>query len=563
MRSPRVPALALLALVLSAIALSAQAPRGPRLIVMLVVDQLRPDYLDRHPEHLTGGFRRLLDRGAVYEEAAYPYLNTVTCAGHATIGTGALPFRHGMILNTWYDRSTRAGTSCTHDPAVKDISYHGVAGNPHSGHRLLVPTLADRLREGARGRVVSISLKARSAIGMAGRGGDVVAWFDERGGFHSSTAYGRRPSPILQRFFERNPITADHGRTWERLLPADAYSGADDVEFEQPPAGWTRTFPHRLGTPGEKLTGDFYPQWTRSPYADEYLARMAAETSDALKLGRGRGIDVLAVGFSSLDMLGHGFGPESHEVQDFVLRLDRTIARLLDHLDKTVGPDNYVLALSSDHGVAGIPEITPGGGRHTAADLRAAIDAAIEPFFGPPPAPAAAAGSAPGRSSYLAYSGYTDLYLADGVMERLRRDRKALAAVLEALRALPGISHAFNGDDLVPAEARTVEDPAMRAAALNYHPGRSGDLIVVPRVHWILSTGATTHGTLHPYDQRVPVIFYGAGVASGRYQTAATPADIAPTLAALARVPPSLTDGRVLQEAVAPVPERRVVPPPR
>jgi predicted AlkP superfamily pyrophosphatase or phosphodiesterase len=548
-----VPA-ALAALVLSAalpIALHAQAPRPPRLVVVLVVDQLRSDYLERHRDQLTGGLRRIVDEGAVFENAAFPYLNTVTCAGHATIGTGALPFRHGMVLNAWYDRATRASTSCADDPTVKNISYHGIDNSaPYSGRRLLVPTLADRLREQARGRVVSLSLKARSAIGLAGRGGDAVTWFDDRGAFATSTAYTRRPVGFMQRFFEQNPITADYGKTWERLLEPAAYTGADDVEFERPPSGWTRTFPHRLETPDGTPTGAYFAQWTRSPFADEYLARMAAHAVDSLNLGQGRGVDFLGVSFSTLDITGHGFGPQSHEVQDLVLRLDRTIGGLLDHLDKTVGAGNYVLALSSDHGVSGIPELTAGGGRHTSADLRAAIDGALEPLFGPPHAPEARPGATAPRPSYLAYSAYTDLYLSDGTMERLRREPRALAAVLDALRALPGITHAFNGEDLITAEARAEGDDAMRAAALNYHPGRSGDLIVVPREHWILSTAAATHGTLHPYDQRVPVIFFGAGVAAGRYPGAATPADIAPTLAALAHVPVPPIDGRVLTDAV-------------
>jgi hypothetical protein len=551
-RRPVLAALAALALSTSlASSLAAQAPPPPpRLIVLLVVDQLRTDYFERHRDQFTGGLRRIAEEGAFFEEAAFPYLNTVTCAGHATIGTGALPWRHGMVLNAWYDRATRATTNCAADPSVKAISYHGLDGEPYSAHRLLVPTLADRLRQQARGRVVSLSLKPRSAIGMAGQGADAIVWFDERGGFATSTAYTRRPVGFMQRFFEQNPITADYGRTWERLLEPEAYTGEDDVAFERPPSGWTRTFPHRLETPDGKPTGAFYVQWARSPFADEYLARMAVHAIDSLTLGRGRGTDLLAVGFSTLDMVGHGFGPVSHEVQDSVLRLDRTIGGLLDHLDSAVGAGNYVLALSSDHGVSAIPELTPGGGRHTSADLRAAIDGALEPLFGPAPAPAPKPGAAPPRASYLASSAYTDLYLSDGTMERLRREPKALAAVLDALLALPGVTHAFNGDDLITAETRQHPDAAKRAAALNYHPGRSGDLIVVPRRDWILSTAAATHGTLHPYDQRVPVIFFGAGVAAGRYRGEATPADIAPTLAALARIQVPAMDGRVLTDAV-------------
>lgn len=531
------------------------AQPAPKLVVMIVVDQMRPDYFERHERAFTGGFKRLLQDGAWFDRAAYPYLNTVTCAGHSTIGTGALPYRHGMILNAWFDRATQSSTACTADPSAKAISYNGLSGGGDSARFLLMPTLADQLREHHQGRVVSLSLKARSAIGMAGHGGDAVVWFDDRGGWSTSTAYAQRPVPFVQQFVDRNPIAADYGKTWSRALDEAAYHHADDREGERPPSGWTRTFPHPLGTPGGTPDRAFYTRWARSPFGDEYLARMAMHAVDALKLGRGAGTDFLGVSFSTLDMVGHGFGPESHEVQDIVVRLDRTLGRLMDHLDAAVGKGNYVMALSSDHGVAPVPEQVEGGGRQSSADIRAAVDAALTPLFGPPPVPAPHPGASPtekpARATYMVYTAYTDLYLAPGVMDRLKQDEKAMAAVIGALRALPGIAHAFRADDLNTAEARASSDPVRRAAALNYHAGRSGDLVIVPRPLWLLSTAATTHGTLQPYDQRVPVVLYGAGVTAGRYTTPATPADIAPTLAELARVTFTPTDGRALAEAVA------------
>lgn len=540
-------------------ALAQPSPAGnvpaPKLVVIIVVDQLRPDYLERQADLFTGGFKRFLQGGAMFADAAYPYLNTVTCAGHSTIGTGAFPYRHGMILNAWYDRASQASTECTHDSAVTEISYNGLTGAGDSARFLLMPTLADQLRERG-GRVVSLSLKGRSAIGMAGHGGDAVVWFDDRGGWATSTAFSPAPVPFIRQFVEANPLAADYGKTWERALAPPAYQHADDREGERPPAGWTRSFPHSLGAPKGTPDRAFYTQWARSPFADEYLARMAMHAVDALKLGRGAGTDFLGVSFSTLDIVGHAFGPESHEVQDVVVRLDRTIGGLMDHLDAAVGRGNYVIALSSDHGVAPVPEQVEGGGRQTSAEIRGAIDAALTPVLGPPPSPAPRPGAAPTatppRPSYLVYSAYTDLYLAPGVMDRLKQNDKAMAAVIAGLRALPGIGHAFRADDLDSAEARTSADPVRRAAALSYHPGRSGDLVIVPRPWWLLSTAATTHGTMQPYDQRVPVVFYGAGVAAGRYAGAATPADIAPTLAALARTAFALTDGRVLSAAMAP-----------
>jgi predicted AlkP superfamily pyrophosphatase or phosphodiesterase len=540
-------------------AVSRQEPGGasaPKLVVMVVVDQLRADFISRHEKAFTSGINRLLKEGASFDRAAYPYLNTVTCAGHSTIGTGAFPYRHGMILNAWFDRAVQASAECTLDPSVKEISYNGLTGSGDSGRQILVPTLADHLRQQRNGRVVSLSLKARSAIGMAGHGADAIVWFDDRGGWATSTAFSPAAVPFVQQFVDANPITADYGKTWERLLEEAVYQHADDREGERPPTGWTRTFPHRLGTPEGKPDRAFYTQWARSPLADEYLARMAMHAVEALDLGRGQGIDFLGVSFSTLDMVGHGFGPESHEVQDIVFRLDRTLGRLMDHLDAKVGRGNYVLGLSADHGVGPVPEQVTGGGRQSSAEIRSAIDGALTPIFGPAPTPAprpgAPATATPPRASYVVYTAYTDLYLAPGVMDRLKRDEKAMAAVSAALKALPGIEHAFRADDLDDPAARTSSDPVRRAAALSYHAGRSGDLVVVPRELWLLSTAATTHGTLHTYDQRVPVMLFGAGVKPGRYTRTATPADIAPTLAALAHFTFSNTDGQILAEAVAP-----------
>lgn len=511
----------------------ASAPRRPadagrpKLVVLLVVDQMRTQYIDDIGDRFTGGFRRLLDEGTWFRNAAFPYLNTVTCAGHATIGTGAQPWRHGMVLNAWWDRKAAALNPCTTDPSVKNIGYMGTPAGGDSAAALLLPTLADQLHAGAGGRSVALSLKARSAITMAGRKPSAVVWFDERTGWATSTAFTRAPVDWVQAYVDAHPVEADRGKAWERVLPVEVYSGQDDAPGEASAAGWTRVFPHVLGEPAAQ----FFLHWERSPFADAYLGRMAAHAIDTLDLGRGPGTDFLGVGFSSLDYVGHQYGPASHESQDVLFRLDRTIGALIEHLDARLGRGGYVLALSADHGVASLPEAT-GGERQSSTDIVAAIDAALAPFFG--------------AGTYVARTVYTDIYLAPGVRERLRRSPPAASAVLDALRAMPGIAHAFMAEEISRPEVRTDPDPVKRAAALSYYAPRSGDILVVPERNWLLSTAATTHGTLYPYDQRVPVLFFGAGVAPGVHDRDVTPADIAPTLAALAGAPFKATDGVVL-----------------
>jgi hypothetical protein len=500
--------------------------RSP-LVVVLVVDQMRSQYLEAYGGQFTAGLKRLKDEGMWFRHAAFPYLNTVTCAGHSTIGTGALPHRHGMVLNAWWNRKTARSAPCTSDPSVKNIGYMGRPGGGDSAASLLVPTLAQQLREKSGGRVVALSLKSRSAIPMAGPAADAVLWFDDRAGWTTSTAFADKPVEWIQAFIDRNPVEASRGQAWERLLPAAAYQGEDEGVGERTPSGWGRVFPHRLGEPAEQ----FLLHWTRSPFADEYLGRLAAHAIDTLDLGRGTGTDFISVSFSTLDLVGHQYGPASHEVQDVLFRLDRTIGALLDHLDARLGRQGYVLALSSDHGVAQIPEQS-GAERQPSTGIVAAIDGALGPIFGP--------------GHYVAQTVYTDIYLAPGVLDRLKASPEASTAVLGALRALPGIAEAYRSDQVSDPAVRSSQDPVKRAAALSHYPPRSGDMIIVPRENWLLSTAATTHGTLYAYDQRVPVIFFGAGVVAGVQDRPATPADIAPTLAALAGAAFTATDGKPL-----------------
>ncbi len=519
-------------------------PAGrPKLIVILVADQLRFDYLQRYSGRFTGGLKRLMENGAWFERAAYPYLNTVTCPGHSTIGTGTFPYQHGMILNTWFDRKTRAATDCTDDDRTKEVSYgNTLSGMGDSARRQLRPTLADRVRERAHGRVAALSLKARSAIGLAGHGGDLVLWFDTRGAFTTSTAFARTTTPFVAKYIDQNPVAAAYGRQWERLYDPALYQNKDDNPSEKAPAGWTRTFPHVIGSKSGKPDNEFYGHWMRSPLSDEYLGKLAAATVETMELGRGRTVDFLGVSFSALDLVGHAYGPNSHEVQDLLARLDVTIGELLNHLDASVGRDNYVLGFSADHGVGDIPEDVKGG-RYTSVNTSGAIEKALEPFLG--------------AGKHVAYSAYTDIYLQDKALKRIRKDAAARKAMLDALRALPGIVEAYTADEIAAPAMRTSADPVKRAAALSYHAGRSGDVIVVPRENWLLTSSAASHGTLYPYDQHVPVILYGAGIRKGTYNAPATPADIAPSLAALAGIQMMGTDGHPLTDAFAPQPSTR------
>jgi predicted AlkP superfamily pyrophosphatase or phosphodiesterase len=516
-----------------------QAP-PPRLLLLLVVDQMRADYLTIFERHWESGLRRLVTDGAVFENAAYPYANTVTCAGHATVATGALPRTHGMVGNGWWDRDRGALVDCSIDtrPEAAHISYGRPVASGNGPHLLEATTIGDELRRQRPGaRVVSISLKPDTAVTLAGHGGDVVTWFD--GGarsFVTSRAYGEGPSPDLTAFFSTNPLNQELTPTWTLKKSPEAYINADATLGQRPPAGRDGLFPHAIGGPGAPDAGAI-GLWMESPASDRYLGRMAASLIEKLALGADAAPDVLAIGFSALDLVGHRFGPDSREIEDVLINLDQTIGDLLGVLDRRVGPSGYVLALTSDHGVAPIPEAA-GGGRVMTEDLEERIADVLQSRWGA------------GRPGAYAVVRSPYVYFAPGVLARVRADEGLWKEVLGAITSHPGVLRVLSAGELAPSSG----DPLVRTAALNYFAGRSGDLVIVAKPGWVAGgrngTAATSHGTPHDYDRRVPVVLFGNGIRATRVAQAASPADIAPTLAHLAGITLPQAEGRVLREAL-------------
>lgn len=517
------------------------APAPPTLLVVLVVDQMRFDYIERYGPRWQGGLRRLMTDGAVFERGFYPYLNTVTCPGHATIGTGTLPYRHGVPLNEWYRRSAQRAAGCTADEAARSVPYSGPA-EPigHSPARLRMPTLGDRLRAASpESRVVALSMKARSAVMLAGQGGTAVTWFADTNVWATSTPYAPVPVPEVQRFIAAHPLDGKRQEVWDRLRPLGDYAGTEANAHARPRAGWTATFPHPLaGAPGT-APERFFDLWKRSPYSDAYLGRMGAALARDYQLGRRDVVDHLAISFSALDYVGHDFGPSSHEVQDTLFRLDRTLGTLFEALDASVGRDRYVVAFTADHGVSAIPEAlrAEGGdaGRVLNADVQRTAEAAMTAAHGPGP--------------HVAHVEYSNIYLTEAARQRARKDGAFLRPLIAAVGSMPGVERVFPADGL--EARRDSADPLERAAALSHHPGESGDVVVALGRNWVgTNSSAATHGSAHWYDQHVPVIVLGPAFKPGRYAALASPADLAPTLASLIGLAMPEVDGRVLRDAL-------------
>ena len=516
----------------------AARPRAPKLIVLLSIDQMRGDYIDKFQHQWSKGLKRLITEGAWFRQADYPYYNTVTCAGHASISTGTVPAIHGMVLNQWWERNNSRLVSCTDDESQQLITYGiPVKGVGHSARQLLSTTLADelRLQMAPPPRVVSISLKARSAISLGGHKPDAVIWLDEADGeWVTSTAFGLTPTGYFADYIIKHPLRGEMGRRWDRSLPLERYVGDYSSQDRRRIALVTSEFPHTVKGTGAEVGGAFTDAWESSPFSDQYLAALAGAALDAMNLGRGRGTDFLAISFSALDKVGHDFGPDSHEVQDVLVHLDARLGALLDKLDRDVGKGNYVLGLSSDHGVSPVPERVKAqgfdAGRISTTALGRAIDEVLTRELG----------GGPYRTRVI----YNDVYFNEGVYLQLKQNAKAMDAVLSTIRKVEGVWRVYRKEELSAA------DPFTRQSALSHYEGRSGDLKVLARAYWIYSTSTTTHGTGHGYDTRVPVVLFGYGIKGGEYLQPSSPIDLAPTIAFLSGITLPDAVGRVLSEAL-------------
>jgi predicted AlkP superfamily pyrophosphatase or phosphodiesterase len=525
-------------------------PAHPKLVVMIVVDQMRGDYVDKFRGQWTGGLKRLVEEGAWFREAAYPYAATDTCVGHATISTGAFPANHGMIANAWWDRDQQKMVTCTSDPNAKNAAYAGgSAKGGDSAVRMQLPSFAEELKFQSSGatRVVTFSLKASAAITLAGHQGDAATWLDSStGAWVTSSAYGTMP--FVEEFAKKHPLPQDYGKTWSLVLPESAYFYDQKATGAAPPGNWSASFPHALrGKEGSSSADEvFVEQWASSPFADTYLTRMAEAAIDSLGLGKAGGTDYLGVSYSAVDYVGHAFGPRSRELQDILVRLDRDLGELLAHLDQKVGRGNYIVALSADHGVVPVPEDMAKTGVDAGVllvpDLRERMEKSLEPFNYTKPA--------------IARMAEGNVYFSPGIYGRLKQDPAALRAVMDAALTQPGVAAVYRAEDLSAAVASSSQ--IRTALTLNYSPSRSGDLFFVPKPYWLVggspagkrAGSGTGHGTPYNYDQHVPLLLLGYGIQPGEYFAAVTPADIAPTFAALCGITLATRDGRVLAEAL-------------
>jgi predicted AlkP superfamily pyrophosphatase or phosphodiesterase len=520
----------------------AQAPSArPKLVVGLVVDQMRWDYLYRFQDRYgADGFRRLLREGYSCENAFIPYTPTVTAAGHSAVYTGSVPALHGIMGNNWYDREKKRVVYCTEDPAVATVGSASAAGKM-SPKNLWASTIADELRLATnfRNKTIAIALKDRGAILPGGHTANQAYWFDNAtGGWITSTFYATELPAWVRQFNDRKLPDTYLQQNWNTLYPIGTYrqSTADSTPYESRLGSEDFTFPHL--TAG--ITNNRYEVFRNTPFGDTYTLEMARAAVEAEKLGRGSETDFLAVSLSSPDYIGHTFGPNSVEIEDTYLRLDREVASFLRYLDAKVGRGQYLFFLTADHGAAHNPlylrdQKLPGGVHEEAANRRQLADSLQQRF---------------GRANLIESMINYQVYLNDSLIQGAGLDREAIKSYITSyyLRQ-PAVSAVI---DLEKLPGAALPAPLREMLINGYNHKLSGDIQIIYKPQWFETwrTG-TTHGVWNPYDSHIPLLWFGWKVRPGKLHRQVTMADIAPTLAALLQVQmPNATIGQVISEIV-------------
>ncbi|MCA8980088.1 MAG: alkaline phosphatase family protein [Planctomycetes bacterium] len=523
-----------------ALGVGAQEPAGPeaarpRLVVMIAVDQMIPEQLERLRSHFTGGFARFANQGRVHRRALLGYSRTETGPGHASYGTGCWPRTHGIVANDFRDAERGGWTYCAGDEDARPITRLGLeADSKHyrvSPRNLLVDGAAawfERSWSGA--KTVSISGKDRASILMAGRGADTAVWWDKyRCGFTTSDHYGDA-LPAWAAEWNLGWRERCDGYVWEPLVPLDELVGtgteADDREGEASCSSNGRVFPHPAPPLSDEPNGKQIEQLGHyvyiSPLVDAHTLELARRAVVAEDLGGDEQVDLLCISLTACDTVGHLTGPYSAETTDVLLRADRELGCLFDLLDERLGPDGWIASLSADHGVLELPEarrarLEPGG-RLVAKQIKAAREgmrAALNERFG---------------THFRAALGGGGAYLDP--TELAGHDAAAVRAFARdyLLREVDWIAGAFTSDELLAADRRDG-DPFFELARNSTTPTRGPD-VAIRVVPWTLIDRATgtTHGTPYPYDRRVPLVFLGPGFEAGTIWEPADSADALPTI---------------------------------
>lgn len=498
----------------------------PKLIVGLVIDQMRYDYLYRYWEKYgDNGFKKLLRNGFNFKNTQYSYVPTYTAPGHASIYTGSEPALNGIVGNNWYERKSGRVVYCTEDNTVKTVGSTSNAGQ-QSPANLVTTTITDELRlaTGMGSKVIGVSLKDRGSILPAGHLGNGAYWFDSESGNWITSTFYRSDLPEWVQSFNKQQYPDQYlSQVWNTLLPIEQYteSTADDMPWEGTLAGEAKpVFPHNLPAIRKK---DF--ELLRStPGGNTITKDFALAALKGESLGKGKHTDFLAISFSTPDYVGHTFGPNSIEAEDIFLRLDREIGELVAEIEKEVGAGNVLFFLTADHGAAHVPafltENKVPAGVSSSTVVRDSVENYLNKLYG----------KGPWVERYINQNIYLNrklilskkLMLSD-VQQRVAEYVVGLEPVQRAVTAYTLATNGWAGGMMGRVEN-------------GFYPSRSGDVVLLLSPAWFEGYGSgpqrgTTHGSYSNYDTHVPLIWYGWNVKPGESSVETKVADIAPTIA--------------------------------
>ncbi len=518
-----------LALLFSLFIFSAQAqknsktPAKPKLVVGLVIDQMRWDYLFRYAKNYSqNGINRLLNGGFSCNNTNLNYIPSVTGCGHAGIYTGSVPALHGIASNDWYDKTTGKMMYCVQDAAATTVGEDGKSGKM-SPKNLLATTIGDELRLATnnRSKVVGVALKDRGSILPAGHNATAAYWMDDSlGKFITSSYYMQELPTWVQNFNDKEIAKKYLAANWDLFSAKEKYyqsAATDDNEYEG-------KFKHEKVTSFPHLTS-LLPKVAdikRTPYGNNITIDFCKEAILNYQLGKGIETDMLAVSLSSTDYVGHQFGINSLELEDTYIRLDAIIADFLAFLDKEVGANNYVLFLTADHGAAHNPKYLkdnkiPAGYSFNGLDKKRIN----EKYF------------AQYKSNVISDIGDNQIWINDSVVNK----EDAIANLQKEFLALPEVQFVFEGKKI---NTTTLPEPLKTMSTNGFNTQRSGDLFYILKPAFIdaygTSTTGTTHGTWNPYDSHIPLVWYGTNIPKGNSFKPYYMCDIAPTLAALLKI---------------------------
>jgi predicted AlkP superfamily pyrophosphatase or phosphodiesterase len=523
----------------------AQAIQRPKLVVGIVVDQMRWDYLNRFHDRFApnGGFKRLLSMGFNCKNTSINYTPTFTACGHASIYTGSVPAVHGITGNDWWDNRTQAYLYCTEDTSASTVGNNGGAGKM-SPRNMLTTTIGDELRLTTNkiSKVIGIALKDRGGILPAGHSANAAYWYDSKAGEWITSSYYMNALPAwVTNFNARKLVDSFYKQSWNTLYPISTYtrSTADEKSYEVKPFGAAaKGFPYDL----KAFAGTNYNPILATPFGNTLTTEFAKDVIEYEQMGVDSITDLLAISYSSTDYIGHSFGTNAIEIEDTYLRLDKELGDFFDFLDNKIGKNQWLLFLSADHGAAQAPafmkENKIPAGHFTKRVLFEKLNEELKKKFDKKDL----------VIDIINYQVVLNLPLIES--DKKLKMPEIKSQVVQYLTKQEGIERAFALDDLA---GTTLNTKIKGMVANGYYPARCGQIQLMLKPQWIdeFLSGGTTHGVWNPYDARIPLLWYGWNIKNGTLDRETDITDIAPTLAALLGIqPPNGSVGKVINEVI-------------